>query len=313
MPHQTTGSGTGDEQRVVMAVPPTSSLTAPRHLPKKSLGQHFLKDRSVPPRIADAANLLPGDFVVEVGPGLGVLTEEIARRLDPSSGRLIAVELDGNLLPVLEQRFAGQEHVSFLHGDVLEMDPATLAGDRPYKVVANLPYYITSAILRHFLEASGKPRSLTVMVQREVAERMVATPPDMSLLAVSVQFYGKPKIMFRVPPGAFNPPPKVDSAVVHIEVYPSGENPLEGTSEFAFFRVAHAGFSQKRKQLGNTLATGLDLPKDYVAARLAETGVAPSRRAETLTLSDWARICQALEHRPQASTPGQVEDKPPPC
>ncbi len=249
----------------------------------------------MPPRIAEAARLEPGDCVVEVGPGLGVLTDELAGRLDPAlGGRLVAVELDSNLLPILETRFADRPHVSFVRADVLDVPPGDLAGMRPYKVVANLPYYITSAILRHFLEASQKPLSLTVMVQREVAERMSARPPDMSLLAVAVQFYGRPKVIFRVPPGAFSPPPRVESAVVHIQVYAPGEEPVRPRSEASFFRVAQAGFGQKRKQLGNTLASGLALPKEMVVSQLKEMDIDPSRRAETLSLQEWARIEAAL-------------------
>ena len=260
------------------------------HRPRKSLGQHFLKDRSVPPRIAIAAAIEPDDVVVEVGPGLGVLTEELARRLDPERGRLVAVELDDDLLPVLRQRFAGMPHVSFVHADVLDVPPQELSQGRPYKLVANLPYYITSAILRHFLETEHKPRSLTVMVQKEVADRMVAKPPEMSLLAVSVQFYGRPKIMFKVPPGAFNPPPKVDSAVVRIDVYGVGESPIQVSSEAAFFRLAQAGFGQRRKQLANTLTSGLGLPKSDVIETLQKASIEPTRRAETLTLGEWARL-----------------------
>lgn len=263
--------------------------------PRKSLGQHFLKDKSVPPRIADAAHIEPGDCVVEVGPGQGALTEELARRLDPQQGRLVAVELDSNLLPMLHERFAPMPHVSFVQGDVLEMSPGELSGKRPYKLVANLPYYITSAILRHFLETKDKPQSLTVMVQREVAERMTAHPPQMSLLAVSVQFYGKPKIVFRVPPGAFNPPPKVDSAVVRVDIYPPGEGPFHVRSEERFFSIARAGFGQRRKQLANTLATGLDLPKDEVVRALAEAGIEHTRRAETLSMEEWTRLEGAID------------------
>src|SRR5687768_2859316 len=199
------------------------------HRPRKSLGQHFLKDRTVPPRIAETAGVQASDCIIEVGPGEGVLTEEVARRLDSNMGQLVAAELDNNLIPILQARFAGAvfPHVTVIHADVLEVLPGDLSGGRPYKLVANLPYYITSAILRHFLEAAHKPKSLTVMVQREVAERMVAKPPNMSLLALSVQYYGRPSIAFRVPPGAFRPPPRVDSAVVHIEVYKPGDNPLD--------------------------------------------------------------------------------------
>ncbi|MGA7731758.1 MAG: 16S rRNA (adenine(1518)-N(6)/adenine(1519)-N(6))-dimethyltransferase RsmA [Chloroflexia bacterium] len=262
--------------------------------PKKRLGQHFLRDRSVPPRIAEAANLRPDDYVVEIGPGLGILTEELARKLDPGEGRLVAVELDGDLLPTLRESFSDRAYVTFVQADVLDVSPGTLSEGRPYKVVANLPYYITSAILRHFLDAEHKPISLTVMVQREVADRMTARPPDMSLLAVAVQFYGKPRTVFRVPPGAFRPPPKVDSSVVHIEVYSPEGRPVRPTSEDAFFRVVHAGFSQKRKQLVNTLSSGLSLPKEAARQALQAAGISPDRRAETLSLEEWAGLEEAM-------------------
>jgi 16S rRNA (adenine1518-N6/adenine1519-N6)-dimethyltransferase len=261
---------------------------------KKWLGQHFLRDNSVPPRIAQAAGIEPADLVVEVGPGLGVLTTELASRLDPERGRLVAVELDERLLPLLEERFAAMPLVSFVHADVLDVPPEQLTDGRPYKLVANLPYYITSAILRHFLDAHHKPLSLTVMVQREVAERMAARPPEMSLLAVAVQFYGKPKVVFRVPPGAFQPPPKVDSAVVHINVYEPGERPVQPTSEERFFRVVQAGFGQRRKQLANTLSAGLDLSKQAVIEALNAAGIDPARRAETLDLHEWAALERQL-------------------
>ena len=263
---------------------------------KKWLGQHFLRDMSVPPRIAEAAGLQPDDCVIEVGPGLAVLTEELARRLDPARGRLVAVEVDSDLLPGLRERFSAQSQVSFVHGDVLDMPPEELSAGRPYKVVANLPYYITSAILRHFLDAQHKPQSLTVMVQLEVAQRMAAKPPNMGILSVAVQFYGEPQIAFRVPPGAFRPPPKVDSAVVHIRVYGSDDRPVQPTSEASFFRVVQAGFSQKRKQLVNTLASGLGLPKDTARHILEGAGVSPDRRAETLSLAEWASLEHALVH-----------------
>ncbi len=270
------------------------SGSGPNLGPKKRLGQHFLRDRSVPPRIADAANLQPADQVIEIGPGLGILTEELARKLDPDRGKLVAVELDQDLLPSLRERFAGQPHVSFVQADVLETSPTDLSESQPYKVVANLPYYITSAILRHFLDAEHKPISLTVMVQREVADRMVAQPPNMSLLAVAVQFYGKPRTVFRVPPGAFRPPPKVDSAVVHIEVYNQEQRPIHPSGERHFFRVVQAGFSQKRKQLANTISSGLSIPKETARQMLLSANISPDRRAETLTLQEWARLEEAV-------------------
>ena len=199
--------------------------------------------------------------------------------------------------PLCERASPTEHTSSFVQADVLDVSPGTLSEGRPYKVVANLPYYITSAILRHFLDAEHKPRSLTVMVQREVADRMTARPPDMSLLAVAVQFYGKPRTVFRVPPGAFRPPPKVNSSVVHIEVYSPEGRPVRPSSEDAFFRVVHAGFSQKRKQLVNTLSSGLSLPKEAARQALQAAGISPDRRAETLNLEEWAGLEEAVKRK----------------
>ena len=273
--------------------------------PRKGLGQHFLIDPGVPERIADAAALAPADVVVEVGPGLGVLTAALAARLDaPAGGRLIAVELDRHLIPLLRERMATYPTFRLVEGDILDLAPADLLRDAlperanpdppPYKVVANLPYYITSAVLRHFLEAEAPPRALVVMVQREVAERIVARPPAMSLLAVSVQFYAVPRLLFRVPPGAFRPPPKVESAVVRVDLYPPAARPVPDITPAGFFAVARAGFGQRRKQLGNSLAAGLALDKAAVAGALLAAGVAPSRRPETLTLPEWGAVAAAL-------------------
>ena len=268
--------------------------------PRKGLGQNFLVDPTVPPRIAAAADLAPGDTVIEVGPGLGVLTAALAARLDPAAGgRLLAVELDTGLAPVLQERMTGFPAFTLVQGDILDRDPADLvrAPDGtlpPYQVVANLPYYITSAVLRHFLEAAPPPTALVVMVQREVAERIVARPPAMSLLAVSVQFYGAPRLLFRVPPGAFHPAPKVESAVLRVDVYPPDQRPVAGADEAAFFAVVRAGFGQRRKQLGNSLATGLGRDKAAVAAALTQAGIDPARRAETLTLGEWGAIANVM-------------------
>jgi 16S rRNA (adenine1518-N6/adenine1519-N6)-dimethyltransferase len=268
--------------------------------PRKGLGQNFLVDPTVPPRIAAAAGLAPGDTVIEVGPGLGVLSAELAARLDPTAGgRLIAVELDAALAPVLLERMTAFPAFTLVQGDILALTPAALVrtpngGLPPYKVVANLPYYITSAALRHFLEADPPPAALVVMVQREVAERIVARPPDMSLLAVSVQFYGAPRLLFRVPPGAFHPAPKVESAVLRVDVYPPDQRPVAVADVNAFFAVVRAGFGQRRKQLGNSLATGLGRDKAGVAAALRQAGIDPSRRAETLTLGEWGAVANVL-------------------
>jgi 16S rRNA (adenine1518-N6/adenine1519-N6)-dimethyltransferase len=167
-----------------------------------------------------------------------------------------------------------------------------LPAGSPYKVVANLPYYITSAALRHVLEARQRPTLAVVMVQKEVAERICAEPGEMSLLAVSVQFYAHPRLVHRVPAGAFFPPPKVDSAVLRLEVYPEPAAP--NVPPKRFFQVARAGFGQKRKQLGNSLSAGLALPKAQVQAALQAAGIDPARRAETLSLEEWGRLCERM-------------------
>ncbi len=260
--------------------------------PRKGLGQNFLTDAQVVERIVAAAELAPGDSVIEVGPGLGVLTLRLAATLP--AGRLRAVELDRELASRLAERLKDYPATAVVQGDILGLNPAELSAGQPYKVVANLPYYITSAVLRHFLESAAPPTRMVVMVQREVAERMTAAPGDMSLLALAVQFYGAARIMFSVPPTAFYPPPKIHSAVVRIDVYPPQERPLPNVDAATFFRVTRAGFGQKRKQLVNTLSGGLGLDKASVGVALTETGIAPTARPEDLSLADWGRVVEAL-------------------
>ena len=262
--------------------------------PSKGLGQNFLIDQAALGKIVAAAELSPDDVVLEIGAGLGTLTKRLAQ----DAGRVVAVELDERLMPVLRSVLAGFDNVTLIQGDILALDPAALAGTLQYKVVANLPYYITSAVLRHLLETSLKPRRLVVTVQREVAERIVAQPGQMSLLAVSVQFYGRPRLLFRIKPGSFYPSPGVESAVVRVDLYDelpvSVEDAAVSVDAGAFFRVVRAGFSQRRKQLRNALAAGLRRPPEEVAARLREAGVDPKRRAQTLSLEEWARVTLAL-------------------
>lgn len=276
--------------------------------PKRSLGQNFLVDETHLDRIAAAADLSPADVVLEIGPGLGTLTERLAAQ----AGFVVAVELDDRLIELLRGRFADQPHVRIVHGDILELAPAHLvfAPNHPagpfddrqfddqfdyknYKVVANLPYYITSAALRHLLEAEVRPTLAVVMVQKEVAERICAQPGEMSLLAVSVQFYAAPRIVQRVPAGAFYPPPKVDSAVLRLDVYP--QPAVSDVPPARFFQVVRAGFGQKRKQLANSLSAGLARPKPEIAAALAAAGIDPARRAETLSLAEWRLAALALD------------------
>ncbi len=263
--------------------------------PSKGLGQNFLVDPVILDRIAAAAELEPSDIVLEIGAGTGTLTERLARR----AGHVIAVELDQRLMPVLRNELAALDNISLIEGDILALDPASLvegvSPGAPYQVVANLPYYITSAVLRHLLEARQPPRRIVVTVQREVAQRIGAEPGEMSLLAVSVQVYGRPQTLFRIKPGSFYPSPQVESAVVRIDLHETPPVPMEDPDEF--FRVVRAGFSQRRKQLHNALSAGLHLPSAAVKARLREAGVDSRRRAQSLSIQEWAKIVHVLSTR----------------
>ena len=260
---------------------------------RKSLGQHFLVDREVLANVVTAAELAPDDVVIEVGPGLGVLTEELAGK----AGRIVAVELDDRLSDILRQRLASVDNVTVVNGDILELEPSALVGDKSaeYKVVANLPYYITSAVIRHFLEASLKPRLMVVMVQREVVEAIVAEPGRMSLLSVSVQFYGRPEIAGYASAGCFYPQPEVDSAILKVDVYP--QPPVAVDDIDGFFRLVRAGFAASRKQIVNSLALGLGMPKDEAVLLLEAAGIMCQRRAETLALEEWQRLWQVLREK----------------
>jgi 16S rRNA (adenine1518-N6/adenine1519-N6)-dimethyltransferase len=261
--------------------------------PNKDFGQHLLADRVALEAIVDAAELEPSDAVLEVGAGMGVLTEALAERV----GRIVAVELDRGILPVLRETVARFEHVEIIPRNLLEVDPAVVFGKTPYKLVANLPYYITAPTLRHFLERTARPTRLVVMVQREVAERMVAGPGDLSLLGVSVQFYGTPRLIRVVPAASFYPPPQVDSAIVRVDVFP--EPPLDAATRELMFSLAHAGFAEKRKQLHNTLASHLSAPRETINRWLELAAIDPKRRAETLSVDDWVRLTRAAQAQPR--------------
>jgi 16S rRNA (adenine1518-N6/adenine1519-N6)-dimethyltransferase len=250
----------------------------------KALGQHLLVSRPALRAVVDAADLTPDDAVLEVGAGHGALTVELARR----ASRVVAVELDRAILPVLRETTAPFPQVEIVARNLLDVAPQDLFGDGPYKLVANLPYYITAATLRHFLEARNPPRLLVVMVQREVAERMVARPGEMSLLSLSVQFYGRPRIVAQVPASAFYPPPKVDSAVVRVDLPTTP--PLLPEERNWFFMLAHAGFAEKRKQIHNSLARHLEADPERIQGWLSAAGIDPARRAQTLSLEDWLRL-----------------------
>ncbi|MBI4200757.1 MAG: ribosomal RNA small subunit methyltransferase A [Chloroflexi bacterium] len=257
--------------------------------PRKGLGQHFLVSQGAVAAILKAAEVQPLDTVVEVGPGLGVVTRELVRR----ARQVAAVELDLGLAQALMRELADAPNLRVLCADARHVDVAGLVGDTPYKLVANLPYYAASPILRRFLESRHAPSRAVVMVQREVARNMAAEPGKMSLLSVGVQLYGRPRIVGYVRPGAFYPPPKVTSAIVRIDVYPRPALELDDTE--AFFRVVRAGFSARRKQLRNALAQGLEVPEGRALALLEATGIDPKRRAETLSLEEWGALYRAVE------------------
>jgi 16S rRNA (adenine1518-N6/adenine1519-N6)-dimethyltransferase len=262
--------------------------------PRKQLGQNFLVDRRVLKQILSAAEIGSEDTVLEVGSGLGTLTQALAER----ARRVVAVEVDEQLVTVLRQRLEAFANTEIVLGDILALDIARLVQEEPahhvpsYKVVANIPYYITSAVLRHLLEASVRPQLIVLMVQREVAQRIVAKPGQMSLLAVSVRFYGQPRLVSRVSARAFYPVPKVDSAIVRID--PHAQLPLAVSDITPFFDVVRAGFAQRRKQLRNALGHGLRLPSDYVAQVMASIGIEGRRRAQTLSVSEWVELYRAL-------------------
>jgi 16S rRNA (adenine1518-N6/adenine1519-N6)-dimethyltransferase len=253
-------------------------------LPKKGLGQNFLHDTNVLDKIVAAAELTPDDTALEIGAGTGTLTEVLAR----SAKRVIAVEIDDRLRPILEERLSAYPNVEFIYEDILATEVSALIGGGEYVVVANVPYYITSAILRHLFESDHRPRRLIITMQLEVAERLIAKPGEMSILSVSTQFYAQSRIVARLKPGTFWPRPEVDSAVVRMDTHP--HPPVNVPDEKTFFRVVRAGFSQKRKQLKNSLGHGLGMETATASDLLERSNIDPRRRPETLTLEDWAAL-----------------------
>ncbi len=267
---------------------PKALLDAYEVQPKKSLGQNFLHDPNALEKIVATAELMPHETVVEVGPGTGALTEYLAR----AARHVIAIELDYRMQPILEKQLAPYDNVVLVFDDVLKTDHLHLVGSKDFVVVANVPYYITSAILRHFLEPHRRPRRMVLTVQQEVAERVTAPVGDLSLLAVSVQFYGKPYVATRLKPAVFWPRPDVDSAVLVIDPYE--HLPVDVPGPEMFFRVVRAGFGQKRKQLRNAIGAGLHLKGEKLDEIFQHAGVDSRRRAETLTLEEWAALTQVI-------------------
>jgi 16S rRNA (adenine1518-N6/adenine1519-N6)-dimethyltransferase len=278
--------------------------------PDKRLGQNFLVDPTTLLKVVDTAAIASDDTVLEIGAGLGSLTRYLAQR----ARLVVAIEVDERLIPALKEVVASYSNVQIIQGDILELNPNNLISSPAYLVVANIPYYITSALIRHLLEVKNHPRRMVLTVQREVARRICANPGDMSLLALSVQVYGKPHIAELIPAGAFYPVPKVDSAVVRVDLYP--EPVIPPTLLSIFFHLAKAGFSQKRKMLRNALAGGLHWPADRAERLLRASGIDPKRRAETLNLVEWgilAESYQAFAGGPEREGPvSQKRSSPPP-
>ena len=263
----------------------------------KGLGQNFLEDPLALGQIASAAEIQENDVVLEIGPGLGSLT----RYLSLSAQEVVAVELDRKLIPVLRGLLEPLGNIRLIEGDILTLSPAELSLPEGYLVAANIPYNITSAVLRHLLESEPKPRRMVLTVQKEVAERICSGPPRMSLLSLSVQVYGQPSIVGRIPANAFFPAPRVDSAVVKLEIYrepaiPAGLLPV-------FFRLTKACFAQKRKMLRNAFAAGVRISPAEAGDVLLEAGIDPQRRAETLGLQEWESLSQLWSARHRSTMP----------
>jgi len=248
----------------------------------KSLGQNFLHNPAALELIVQAADIKPDDLVLEIGPGLGSLTRYLAL----TARAVVSVELDHDLIPVLTTVLTPYANARVIEGDILQVSIPSLLDTDDYLVVANVPYYITSAIFRLFLAATPRPRRMVLTVQKEVAERICAKPGDMSLLALSVQVYGQPRITNIIPAEAFYPTPKVDSAVIRVDMDPEPQIPTQSLD--TFFHLAKAGFSQKRKTLRNSISAGLRLKPVDAAQLLEKCGIDPMRRAETLSMNEWA-------------------------
>lgn len=252
--------------------------------PKKSLGQHWLRDRDVLSHIADCAEVGSADTVLEIGPGLGTLTSELLRR----SERVVAVEFDEDLARKLPAQFPGK-NLEVIQSDILAFDLTRLVPG--YKVVANVPYYITSKIVQLLMTASNKPSVAVLLIQKEVAERLAAKPGDMSILAVSAQLFAEVSLGDVVPAALFTPPPKVDSQVVVLKT--RTEPYLTDVNEKDFFRIVKAGFSSKRKKLRSSLAGGLGISTGQAEVYLTEANVDANARAESLSLDDWVRLTRS--------------------
>ena len=271
-----------------MSHSPKALLDSYEILPKKSLGQNFMHDPNALEKIVASAALLPDDTVVEVGAGTGALTDILA----DAARQVFSIEIDERLRLLLEERFEDYVNVYLVFDDILKTDIATLVGATDYIVVANAPYYISSAILWRLLEAAKPPRRLVMTMQYEVAERIIGAPGAMNLLSIATQFYGTPRIVGKFGPAVFWPRPNIDSAIVRIDTHEAP--PVNVPSRELFFRVVKAGFSMKRKQLKNSLSGGLQLRSSLIRDLLRSADIDPQRRAETLSLAEWARLTRTV-------------------
>ena len=253
-------------------------------LPDKSLGQNFLTDPNILEKITSIAGVTEKDTVLEIGAGLGHLTVHLAR----SAKQVAAVEIDEQFIPVLEENLAEYKNIRIIQGDILNLNPQDLVQQNNYLVVANIPYYITSRIIRNLLESELKPNRIILTIQHEVAQRVCAKTGNMSLLSLSVLMYGEPSLEMRIPAGAFFPQPKVDSAVVLVNLHP--EPLLMGEMREKFFEIIKAGFLHKRKTMRNSLSKGLAWSPDETENLLVEAGIDPQRRAQTLVMDEWLEL-----------------------
>ena len=260
-----------------------------RHRDAKKLGQNFLKNTGILKSIVGMAEISADDIVLEVGAGTGLLTEKLAE----TSARIIAVEKDRNLIPILETKFKNQKNVTIIEGDILRFDlNLTKVEPWKYKVVGNIPYYLTSHLIRKVLEDWPTPKLILFMLQKEVAQRIVAKPPKMNLLALSVQLYADAQIMRSVSKKNFWPEPKVDSAL--IKILPKDRDAKEKNDIEKILKLARLAFSGKRKQILNSLSTGLKIPKEKLIGTLQEAGIDSKRRPESLEISEWLKLNQTL-------------------
>ncbi len=260
---------------------------------KKSLGQNFLKNDTIIKKIIDIANITSDDVILEIGPGEGVLTQDLAKH----AKRVISIELDDRLIPILQDRFHSHKNVEIIHGDILHMDVNTIIANHKlstinYKIVANIPYYITAPIIRLFLECDNRPQELVLMVQKEVAERLSAKKGHMSVLGICVQYYADVSYEFTVPRIEFDPVPKVDSAIIKLKI--NNKNIQNENERNQFFRTVKIGFSAKRKTLSNNISNGFHKTKDFVELLLIQNGFTKNVRAQELGVDDWKNIARDL-------------------